>query len=182
MSLPWAPWPFWLLLWVRRAQGASFQNIQLPLAEEIPDLRIVVKNCDVLKGKHFFRNHLYTNWHFRIPGLALNGSEHQGGQIKPFWWEASPELKPGRSLDGGKVLQRFQQISDFGGSKLSELGRAEVNPLLSCFPRSTTSWELEEEDCFYYILFVRGSVTWKTLRILSWKLCQCSPGSLLTCL
>lgn len=123
MSLPWAPWPFWLLLWVRRAQGASFQNIQLPLAEEIPDLRIVVKNCDVLKGKHFFRNHLYTNWQFRIPGLALNGSEHHGGQIKPFWWEASPELKPGRSLDGGKVLQRFQQISDFEGSKLLTAGK-----------------------------------------------------------
>lgn len=150
-------------------------------AEEIPDLRIIVKICGVLKGKHFFRKGLYTkapNWHFTIPELSWNSSEHK---FRLFWWEVSPELKLGGSLDGWKVLQWFQQISDLegSGSSSSQLDWGESTS--KQFPEELNpTWELEKGDWFYYILFVWGSVRGKTPRILSWKLCQCSPGPLLT--
>lgn len=116
------------------------------LAGETPDLRVIVKICDVWKGKHFFRKHLCTkasDWHFRIPELSLNSSELQGGQIMP-WWEGSPELKLGELgwRKGFAVISANIRGFRF---QLLRLGRTEVNPLPCSFPRSTTpgSWERE---------------------------------------
>lgn len=160
MSLP---WPLWLLLWVRRAQGAASHSIQLPrelLGRGNSWFEDYCKNLWCLEREALLQKrfvHKGSKVAFHNPRIVL---EWLRAQIKALLMGSESWAETWEDLDGGKVLQWFQQISDLegSGSSSSQLGRTEVNPLPSNFPRSSTPiWELEKVDLFYYIFFVWGS-------------------------